>query len=79
MKTPENAVKIFEKVINDNYFTMEQELRMLQVLVNKYNPMSITDLAKLRGISQPAISKKLKNGKLMYLQFGSVKLIICEY
>ncbi len=57
---------------------MDEELSMIQILVNKYNPISISDLAKKRGVSQPAISKQLKKGKIMYLQFGSAKIIIAE-
>ena len=78
MKKSTNTIDRFKKVINDNRFTMTEELKMLSILVNKYNPMSITDLAKKRGVSTAAISKQLKKGKIMYLQFGSQKVIIGE-
>ena len=78
METPTNTIDRFKKVISDNRFSMDVELEMLDILVNKYNPMTASDLAKKRGVSQPYIAKLLKNNKLMYLQFGSCKLIICE-
>tara|TARA_R110002050_G_scaffold59870_2_gene133325 strand:- start:2007 stop:2243 length:237 start_codon:yes stop_codon:yes gene_type:complete len=78
MKTPENTIDRFKKALDENRFTMDVELGMLELLVMKYNPMSISDLARKRGVTQPAISKQLKEGKLMYIQFGSIKIIIGE-
>lgn len=78
MKNQTDVVVRFKKAIDDNRFNMTQELEMLDILVNKYNPMSISDLARKRGVSQPAISKQLKNGKIMYLNLGSSKIIIGE-
>lgn len=76
MKKTESTVDRFRKAINDNRFTMTEELEMLDILVNKYNPRSVSDYAKEVGKSQPYISKILKQGKIMFLQFGSIKLII---
>ena len=78
METPENTIERFKKVINGNRFSMDIELEMLDILVNKYNPMTVSDVAKKRGQSKAYISKLLKQNKIMYLQFGSQKLIICE-
>ena len=78
METTENTIERFKKVINGNRFSMDIELEMLDILVNKYNPMTVSDVAKKRGQSKAYISKLLKQNKIMYLQFGSQKLIICE-
>lgn len=76
MKNTGNTVYRFKKAISNNRFTIQEELQMLECLVNKYNPRSISDYAKEKGKSQPYISKILKQGKLMYLKFGSIKVII---
>lgn len=78
MENTENIIERFEKVINDNRFTYDVELKFMQILINKYNPMSISDLARKRKLSTAAISKQLKNGKVQYLEFGSLKVIIGE-
>lgn len=78
METPENIIKRFKKAIDDNRFSIDIELEMIDILVNKYNPMTVSEVAKKKGVKQPYISKLLKEGKLMYLKFGSQKLIICE-
>lgn len=76
MKNTVNIKGKFKKAINDNRFTIDEELYMLDILVNKYNPRGVSDYAKEVGKSQPYISKLLKKGKLMHLSFGSIKLII---
>lgn len=78
METPENTKKKFRKAISDNRFTMDVELDMIHTLVTKYNPMTISDLARKRGVKPSYISKLVKNGKVMFLEFGSQKLIIGE-
>ncbi len=78
MKSLDNTIERFKKALDENRFTMDIELIMLELLVMKYNPMSISDLARKKNVSQPAISKQLKDGKIMYIQFGSTKIIIGE-
>lgn len=78
METPENTLERFNQALDDNRFTMDAELGMMQSLVMKYNPMSISDYARKKGVSQPYISNQLKAGKIMFIEFGSIKLILGE-
>lgn len=78
MKNTANTVDRFKKAIHDNRFSLSEEIQMIEILVNKYNPMTVSDLAKKQNVSQPAISKRLKKGKLMYIELGSCKLILGE-
>jgi len=78
MTTPEKIRDNIKKVITDNMLPMDYELELFELWVNKFNPQTASDLARKQNVSAPAISKKLKKGKLMYLEFGSQKLIICE-
>ena len=63
-------------MINDNRLTMTDELKLLETLVLKYNPVSITEYSKIVGKSQPYISKLVSQGKLMNIKLTNKVLII---
>ena len=66
----------FKKAINVNQFTIDEELEMINLLVNKYNFMSVSEYARKIGKSQPAALKRLKNGKVMFIEMIGRKFII---
>lgn len=66
----------FRKAININRFTITQELEMINILVKKYNFMSVSQYARKENISQPAALKRLKSGKVMYIEMIGKKFII---
>lgn len=78
MTPPEKIRDNIKRVINDNLLPMDYELELFELWVKKFNPQTVSDLARKQNKSAAAISKKLKNNKLMHLEFGSQKLIICE-
>ncbi len=71
-----NTIDSIKKVINDNHLTMDEELNILNLLVNKYNFLSVSEYARKENISQPASLKRLKSGKVMYVEMIGRKFII---
>lgn len=76
MKKPLTALERFKKAIDINRFRMDEELEMINILVNKYNFMSVSEYARKENISQPAALKRLKGGKVMYVEMIGRKFII---
>ena len=77
--TNKNSITVierFEKVININQFTITEELEMLNLIVNKYNFKSVSEYARQEKISQPAALKRLKTGKVMFIEMINRKFII---
>ncbi|WP_435415889.1 hypothetical protein [Polaribacter aestuariivivens] len=66
----------FEKAINVNQFTITEELEMLNLIVNKYNFLSVSQYARKEKISQPAALKRLNTGKVMFVEMIGRKFII---
>lgn len=76
MKKSTNTVDRFKKAIDANRFDMTEDLEMLNLLVNKYNPISVSEYARRNNISQPAALKRLKTGKVMFIEMIGKKFII---
>ena len=76
MKKPMTAVERFEKAIKVNRFRMDEELEMINILVNKYNFLSVSEYARKEKISQPAALKRLTTGKVMFIEMINRKFII---
>jgi hypothetical protein len=76
MENSMTAVERFKKAIKVNRFRMDEELEMLEVLVNKYNFLSVSEYARKEKISQPAALKRLKTGKIMFVEMINRKFII---
>jgi hypothetical protein len=76
MGKPLNITERFEKAINTNQFTIDEELNMIDVLVKKYNFLSVSQYARKENISQPGALKRLKSGKVMYIEMIGRKFII---
>lgn len=66
----------FKKAIDVNQFRMDEELEMLNLIVNKYNFLSVSEYARQQNISQPGALKRLKSGKIMYIEMIGRKFII---
>jgi hypothetical protein len=67
---------LIKKAINVNQLTITEELEIVNLLVNKYNFVSVSQYARNEGISQPGALKRLKNGKVMYIEMIGRKFII---
>lgn len=76
MKNPMTVIERFEKAIKVNQFTVNEELEMLNHLVNKYNFKSVSEYARQENISQPAALKRLKTGKIMFVEMIGRKFIV---
>ena len=70
------VIERFEKAIKVNQFTITEELEMLNLIVNKYNFLSVSEYARQESISQPAALKRLKTGKVMFIEMIGRKFII---
>ena len=76
MKNSMTVVQRFEKALNVNQFTMTEELQMIDLLVNKYNFLSVSQYARAESISQPGALKRLTTGKVMFVEMIGRKFII---
>lgn len=76
MKKPATVVERFKKAIDLNQFLMNEELEMISLLVNKYNFLSVSEYARKENISQPGALKRLRSGKVMFVEMIGRKFII---
>lgn len=76
MKKPATVVERFKKAIDLNQFLMNEELEMINLLVNKYNFLSVSEYARKENISQPGALKRLRSGKVMFVEMIGRKFII---
>lgn len=76
MKNTVTVIDRFKKVIDVNRFRMDEELEMLNHIVNKYNFLSVSQYARKENISQPAALKRIKRGKVMFVEMIGRKFII---
>jgi len=76
MKNIVTVIDRFKKAIDVNQFNMDIELEMLNHIVNKYNFLSVSQYAKKENISQPAALKRIKKGKVMFVEMIGRKFII---
>lgn len=67
-----------KRVIINNQLNMSDELEILYLIVNKYNPMTVSQLARKKKVSQPYISKLFATGKLMHIELSGCKFILGE-
>ena len=75
MKNTMTVIEKYEKASNSNRFTMADELEILNFIVNKYNFKSVAKYAKENNISNPAALKRIKTGKVMYIEMIDRKFI----
>lgn len=76
MERPVNVVQRFKKAIDSNLFLMHEELEMIELLVNKYNFISVSQYARNHKISQPGALKRVESGNVMYIEMIGKKFII---
>ncbi len=76
MKNTSTVLQRFKKAIDNNTFNSHEELEMINLLVNKYNFLSVSEYARKESISQPAALKRLKTGKVMFVEMINRKFII---
>lgn len=76
MKNAENVVVRFKKVIDDNRFLMNEELDMLDILLKKYQPITISEYARREHITQAAASKRVNAGKVPYILLAGSRLVL---
>ena len=76
MERPVNAVPRFKKAIDDNLFFMHEELEMIEILVNKYNFISVSQYARNHKISQPGALKRVDSGNVMFIEMIGRKFVI---
>lgn len=59
METPTN-IERFKNAVENNKFTITEELTFIDVLVTKYNFISKSEYARLNGISPQGVEARLK-------------------
>lgn len=57
---------------------MQEELTFIDLLVNKYNLMTISSYAKANNVSQPYISRLVKECKIEYIDINNTKFILSD-
>lgn len=76
MKTPVNIADRYIKASETKGFNYTDELKILEYLLNKFNPISKSEYAKKEGISIPGVNDRLKRGKVMFLNMIGRTFII---
>ena len=66
METLTNKEK-FKKAVEEDKFTMDEELYFMTILVDKYNPISKSEYAKKEGISPQGVESRLKSKNDPYI------------
>lgn len=70
MKTLDRSKKIKDRLIEcsqNGELMYTDELHILQYLLERYNPMSLSDYARKEGISPNGAKDRIKRGKVMQL------------
>lgn len=75
MKYTENADVRYIKASNKGRFTYTQELNILNHLLNKFKPVSLSEYAHKEKIKPPAVYDRIKRGKVMYIEMLGRKFI----
>ena len=66
----------FKKALDNNGFTMQQELEMIILLVEKYNFISKSEYARKEGVSPQGVLSRLKSKKDPYIKMINKIFII---
>ena len=75
MKTLTNIEK-FEKALNENKFTMSEELTMIKLLVAKYNFISKSQYARKQDVTPQGVLARLKRNSDPYIEMiGKIFII----
>lgn len=75
-KLIENVADRFISTSKKGKISYTDELEILQYLVKRYNLLSQSEYARLKGITPAAVYKRIKNGKEMSINLAGRELII---
>jgi thermostable 8-oxoguanine DNA glycosylase len=75
METTEN-IERFKKALDNNKFTMFEELTFCNLLVEKYNFISKAQYAKKHGISHQGVEARLKATNDPYIILAEKYMIV---
>jgi len=75
-KLYENVANRYIKSSEEGHITMDEELRILEYLVQRYKLTSLSDFAKEQNISYNGAKKRINSGKVMYIELMNQKFII---
>lgn len=67
METPTN-IERFTKAVEEGKFTMTEELAFIDILVIKYNFISKSEYARIKGISPQGVLSRLKSKNDPYIE-----------
>lgn len=75
-KLIENVADRFINSSKKGKISYTDELEILQYLVKRYNLLSQSEYARLKGITPAAVYKRVKSGKEMCINLAGRELII---
>ena len=67
MKTPTNIGR-FKNAVENNKFTMTEDITFIDLLVTKYNLISKSEYARINGISPQGVESRLKANNDPYIK-----------
>ena len=68
--------KRFVEASENGLFSSDEELKVLTFLLEKYNPLTISEYSRKINKTPACVSKRIKSGKESYIQIGKLKYII---
>lgn len=66
----------FKKALDNNSFSMQEELQMIDLLVTKYNFISKSEYARMENISPQGVESRLKSKNEPYIKMIGKLFII---
>lgn len=75
MEHIDNVAIRYIEASNKGQITYADELNILEHILNKFKPKSVSEYAKKQNISTPAVYDRIKRGKVMYVEIINRKFI----
>ena len=75
MEHLDNVAIRYIEASNKGQITYTDELNILEHILNKFKPKSVSEYAKKQNISTPAVYDRIKRGKVMYVEIINRKFI----
>jgi hypothetical protein len=74
----ENVYERFKIASESDKFPMSDELNIIKFLIDKYKFMTLSDYARLKGITPAGASKRIEAKRVMTIEIAGLNLIISE-
>jgi len=67
----------FVDILNKNLLNYSDELKIIEVIFQKYKFETISDYAKSHDKAYNTVKEKVEKGKIMYIKLGGI-IFVCD-